>query len=467
MLKPRSILQLTLSGFIAISCLLFIALFLAGRQVRTLGANSQAMLSQSVRGLEYVRVISEQAGDMERNARQFLVTRDRNLVGVYTERRAVFLEAIDNLGQLDSDSRMQEMLQQLATTESLNHQTMFAGGNASAGNRNYRSILEHSRSIGDYQGTQALSRLDAINAETETMLGFLRLQAILLASAALGLAALFTVLITRPLMQLQKAINQLGSGSFADQVSVKGPADLVSLGSSLDWLRARLQKLEKQRSSFFRHISHEFKTPLAAIQESGALLREEVAGSLNPGQLRLLEIQAGNCRKLQQLIDQLLRFQTEIQIGLNNMPQPVHLERIIEQVCNDHQYGLESGNIRLSLETSPVEVSGDAEQLRVIIDNLLSNAIRYSQSGQTILIRMFSEGGQAVLDVIDEGPGIPEPEREKIFEAFYQGSIRPDGSTQGNGLGLAIVREYLDMNRGTITLLPAASGAHFRVSIEL
>jgi two-component system sensor histidine kinase GlrK len=467
MIKPRSILQLTLTGFIAISCLLFIALFLAGRQVRTLGSNSQTILSQAVRGLEYVRVISEQAGDMERNARQFLVTRDRNLAAVYTERRQAFLEAIDQLRQLDGDPIQQQLLQQLSETEATNHNVITAMAEGIAAPRNYTSILEPSRRIGDYQGMQALSRLETINRETETMQAFLRMQTILLVTAALGFATLFTILITRPLLQLQKAINQLGSGAFTEPVSVTGPTDLVNLGHSLDWLRSRLQKLEKQRSSFFRHISHEFKTPLAAIRESGSLLRDEVTGTLNSRQLRLLDIQAGNCQKLQTLIDQLLRFQTEIQIGLNNMPQTLRLDRIIDEVLADHQYGIETGNITINRETVPVEISGDAEQLRVIIDNLLSNAIRYSPNGGTILLRLFIEDEQAVLDVIDQGPGVPVEEQEKIFDAFFQGANRPLARTPGNGLGLAIVREYLDMNKGRICLLPAPSGAHFRVNIEL
>ena len=289
--KPRSILQLTLTGFIAISCLLFVALFLAGRQVSTLGSNSQAILGNAVRGLEYVRVISEQAGDMERNARQFQVTRDRNLLAVYTERRESFLEAIENLYLLDNEPEQIMLLQQLKEIELANHQDMILMAQDRSHNSNYLSILAPSRRVGDYQGMLALSRLESISKETDTMLGFLRMQGILLSSAALALAALFTLLITRPLMQLQKAISQLGTGRFSEPVSVKGPADLVTLGNSLDWLRSRLQKLEKQRSSFFRHISHEFKTPLAAIQESSALLRDEVAGTLNSKKLRLLDIQ--------------------------------------------------------------------------------------------------------------------------------------------------------------------------------
>lgn len=465
--KPRSILQLTLTGFIAISCLLFVALFLAGRQVSTLGSNSQAILGNAVRGLEYVRVISEQAGDMERNARQFQVTRDRNLLAVYTERRESFLEAIENLYLLDNEPEQIMLLQQLKEIELANHQDMILMAQDRSHNSNYLSILAPSRRVGDYQGMLTLSRLESISKETDTMLGSLRMQAILLSSAALALAALFTLLITRPLMQLQKAISQLGTGRFSEPVSVKGPADLVTLGNSLDWLRSRLQKLEKQRSSFFRHISHEFKTPLAAIQESSALLRDEVAGTLNSKQLRLLDIQGGNCQRLQLLIDQLLRFQTEIQIGLNNMPQALRLDKVIEQVISDNQYGIESGSITMELETVPVEISGDAEQLRVIFDNLLSNAINYSPSGESIIIRFYIEDNQAVVEVIDHGLGIVKSEREKIFDAFYQGSNRPQGTARGNGLGLAIVREYLDMNRGSITVLPSEQGAIFRVCIAL
>lgn len=149
------------------------------------------------------------------------------------------------------------------------------------------------------------------------------------------------------------------------------------------------------------------------------------------------------------------------------MPQALRLDKVIEQVISDNQYGIESGSITMELETVPVEISGDAEQLRVIFDNLLSNAINYSPSGESIIIRFYIEDNQAVVEVIDHGLGIVKSEREKIFDAFYQGSNRPQGTARGNGLGLAIVREYLDMNRGSITVLPSEQGAIFRVCIAL
>src|SRR5690606_28413123 len=123
--------------------------------------------------------------------------------------------------------------------------------------------------------------------------------------------------------------------------------DLSSLGSRLDWLRSRLGKLERQRSSFFRHVSHEFKTPLAAMQESSALLKDEVVGPLNAEQKEILRIQGSNCQRLQALIDDLLRYHMESFSVLNAMPREVRRGKVVEQVVAAHELTIKSERLSL------------------------------------------------------------------------------------------------------------------------
>jgi two-component system sensor histidine kinase GlrK len=100
----------------------------------------------------------------------------------------------------------------------------------------------------------------------------------------------------------------------------------------------------------------------------------------------------------------------------------------------------------------------------VVLDNLLSNAIKFSPEKGLIAFKLYKDRGDAVLEVADEGPGIPEPEREKVFEAFYRSVDQPIAVVKGSGLGLSIVKEYVTLHRGRVEILEGP-GARFRIRL--
>jgi two-component system sensor histidine kinase GlrK len=118
----------------------------------------------------------------------------------------------------------------------------------------------------------------------------------------------------------------------------------------------------------------------------------------------------------------------------------------------------------------PAMVIGDAERLRTIVDNLLSNAIKYSPRNGAIELTLNTQDGFAVLDVMDQGPGVAPGDRSRIFESFYQGPVPAEGRIKGSGLGLAIAREYAVAHGGRIEVLDRADGtrgAWFRLWLPL
>ena len=121
-------------------------------------------------------------------------------------------------------------------------------------------------------------------------------------------------------------------------------------------------------------------------------------------------------------------------------------------------------SLTIQRECDKTSMMGDAAKLRVVIDNLLSNAIKYSPIGGTIVIRLGKRDETAILEVIDDGPGISTDEREKIFDPFYRSKTALDNGTKGTGLGLAIVRDYVEMHHGTVSSI-ASTGARFRVML--
>jgi len=281
---------------------------------------------------------------------------------------------------------------------------------------------------------------------------------------AVLLIAWFTYLIAKPISQVSAGIQALGQGQFAHPIQIEGPGDLVRLGEQLDWLRERLVTLEAQKTRFLQHISHELKTPLTALREGSDLLSSGVVGNLNAEQREIARILQENSIELRKLIEGLLNYSAVHAQASYLDAKIVPLNDLVRRVLNDRKLAIVSKGIRIELDTETVAAYCDEGKIRVVLDNLLSNAIKYSPERGLISFRLYKEQGDAVFEVSDEGPGIPELEREKVFEAFYKGIDPPLAAVKGSGLGLAIVKEYVTLHRGRIEILEGP-GAHFRIRL--
>jgi two-component system sensor histidine kinase GlrK len=277
------------------------------------------------------------------------------------------------------------------------------------------------------------------------------------AGIALALAILFAVLIARPIRQLDQAIRQMGTADFTHRIEVNGPQDLRYLGQRLEWLR------------FLRHVSHELKTPLTAVREGVELLRDNVGGKLSAEQREIVRIVRDNTLSLQKLIEDLLTYHQTRAMEPQTLG-PVLLPDVLRRVVKEHKLAALARMIAFEAKLKPALVVGDAEKIRTIIDNLVSNAIKYSPRSGTIALNLASDGEFAILDVIDQGHGVEARERQQIFDSFYQGRPPAEGRVKGSGLGLAIAREYAVAHGGRIEALERADGgpgARFRLWLPL
>jgi two-component system sensor histidine kinase GlrK len=279
----------------------------------------------------------------------------------------------------------------------------------------------------------------------------------------------FIVLIARPIRQIDEAIRRLGAGEFSAEVVVGGPQDLQDLGARLEWMRGRLLWLEEQKNRFLRQVSHELKTPLTAVREGAELLNEEVGGKLSPEQREISEIIRHNSIELQKLIEDLLSYgasqfhKTALAVG------PVSVKEVFRRVAEDQKLALRAKGVRLEMDTPDVTVAADSEKLRIILDNLLSNAIRFSPPGGTVLATARADGACCDLEVTDEGPGIAREVRDRMFDPFYQGRHTAEGLVRGTGIGLSVVREFVHAHGGTVEVVDDAGkrGARLRVRLPL
>jgi two-component system sensor histidine kinase GlrK len=143
----------------------------------------------------------------------------------------------------------------------------------------------------------------------------------------------------------------------------------------------------------------------------------------------------------------------------------VALEGLVRDAVRPHELVMQSKGQRLTLELEKLNAEADAEKLVSIVDNLVGNAVKFTPPGGAITVGMRAEGGNARIDVIDSGPGVPAEEREAIFNSFFRGRAKASGRVEGTGLGLAIAREYAEAHGGRIEVVARSSGAHFRVTL--
>ncbi|UGA40731.1 HAMP domain-containing histidine kinase [Chromobacterium haemolyticum] len=221
--------------------------------------------------------------------------------------------------------------------------------------------------------------------------------------------------------------------------------------------------LEEQKGRFFRQASHELKTPLAAIHEAAALLREEVIGRLSAQQQEIVAILQNNAQTLRQRVEALLRYDAGQWLSETLTVETFDLPALITerlQVCRPL---LQAKRLAAEVQGDAERVNGDRSKVETILDNLLINAIRHSPAGSALNIRHGRDGGGVWLEISDQGPGVPEAYREKIFEPFWSGSPPPD-ELPGTGLGLAMARGFAQLMRGELTLEPTPqNGACFRL----
>jgi two-component system sensor histidine kinase GlrK len=469
---PRSFLKFILLGFLLVSLPLVYALGELILSLDRLQTQSEQAVQQAAQAGRASRQLYEHGVTLERVVRQYLILDDSALLDDYGRVRQEFRQTAQQLSRLPLEPRQQTALAALIDAEDRLHAQLVA---PRAAETQAQLANGFARLV---DGAQTM--LTATNQLTERAIEHLQetasqgrqkwlVMTLATVAIALMLAILFAVLIARPIRQLDQAIRQMGTADFTHAIEVNGPQDLRYLGQRLEWLRSRLHDLEEQQNRFLRHVSHELKTPLTAVREGAELLRDQVGGELAPEQQEIVRIVRENTLQLQKLIEDLLTYHQTRAME----PQtrgPVSLPEVIRRVVKEHKLAALARLIRFETRLAPATTIGDADKVRTIVDNLVSNAIKYSPRSGAVEIALSTKRGFAVVDVIDEGRGVDPREREQIFESFYQGSAPVDGRVKGSGLGLAIAREYALGHGGRIEVQDRADGKHgaqFRLWLPL
>lgn len=287
-----------------------------------------------------------------------------------------------------------------------------------------------------------------IERSQATVLGW----GLVLLAFALALGVLAAGWLSRQLGALRRYAQAVTAGERATLPPVAG--EFADLGQALETMRARLEG-KQYVERYVQALTHEMKSPLAAIRASAELLETPLPA---PDQARFATSIGGQSERLAQMIDRML--------ALAEVEHRRHLEstqilvaaRLLETVAADCGPRLEAKQQLLQLRTqADSSLSGDAFLLRQAIDNLVDNASSFAPAGSTIRIEASKNASTLEIRVFDDGPGIPDYARDRVFERFYS-LPRPDGGDRSSGLGLSFVAQVAELHGGSVSLENRAEG---------
>jgi signal transduction histidine kinase len=276
-----------------------------------------------------------------------------------------------------------------------------------------------------------------------------------------GALLLFSGLIAsmrRPLEELVEASGRLATGDRSARVKVGGLSETATLGAAFNEMAAELEleashrdQLDRLKDEFVLTASHELRSPLTSVQGFAELLMLE-RDSLTAKQVETVEIILDNCRHLTHLLNDLLDLARSDAGRLSIRPQPTEVAPLIDDAVRTMRAQTESANQTLVQQIAPglPKLNVEADRIRQVLVNLLTNAHEYSPEGAFIEVTARAVGAEVEIAVNDNGPGIPESQLEHIFERFTRGDAGLTQRVGGTGLGLAISKSLVELHGGAI-----------------
>jgi len=263
----------------------------------------------------------------------------------------------------------------------------------------------------------------------------------------------------RPLDKLAREVEQREPDNLAALDASTAPREVVPLIERLNRLFTRIDASLQKERRFTADAAHELRTPVAAIKAQAQVAR---AASGDAERIHALDNAILGCDRAAHLIDQLLTL-ARVDTLDRSVAEPCQLRDIAaETIAALAPAALRKGVQLELLAGNTVEVRGNPELLRVLLRNLLDNAVKHTPPSTSVQVGITHESGAVCLSVSDNGPGIPEQECDKVLERFY----RPlDTQASGSGLGLSIVKRIAEVHDASLQMAPTNEGRGLRVTV--
>ncbi len=434
------------------------------------------------------------APQLESAPLKFLVTRDLLYIDRVRELQQSFELQLDRLEALELSDHVREESDRLrrlwdgSALAKFPHPAQLEGGLAPEDEELMRVSL-----VSGVEGIRAqLGRVNAAIREAierkanRTFAAARRAQTASWILVAVALAFVVPILaltlwsIREPLRRLEEGTRSVARGVYSyPRLDDSRSDEFADIAVSFNQMVARLGELDQMKRDFLSHISHELRTPLVAMDETNRLLLEEIPGPLTEKQRKLLDLNLDGSQRLAEMISKLLDLARLEERAVLFESQSNDLVELVSNVVDGflasaRELGL---SIAFAAPERPVLADCDRDRIIQLVGNLIDNALKYSPDGSSVEVRVLPAGElrrrpaepdlppAAGIQVADRGPGVPDEEKERIFEKFHQVG-RP--RTGGVGLGLAICTQIVDAHQGAIWVEDRdPSGSVFCVSLPV
>lgn len=278
---------------------------------------------------------------------------------------------------------------------------------------------------------------------------------------ALGAALLVARRLTAPLRRLTGAARALESGEPQARAGIaNAPGEIGELSRAFDRLAQTLADQADARQALLAEIAHELRTPLAILRGNCEAM---VDGVERPTPERLSSLH-DEVLRLEGLVTDLETLAASEAASLRLEPRPVDLAGVARDALTLLDGRAAAAGVRLASDLTGVVAQGDRARLTQILENLLSNALKFTPAGGTITVTVARAGDRAIMEVRDTGRGIPAGEVPHVFERHWRGSAAAD--TSGRGIGLAVVDELVRAHHGTVSVSSEVGrGSRFTVTL--
>jgi signal transduction histidine kinase len=290
-------------------------------------------------------------------------------------------------------------------------------------------------------------RMDNASTFTEMhylIVGFLLISAVVIFVAMILLARQ----LVHPLKQLQLATEQIAQEDFAIDIKINRNDELGQLAIQFQKMAQRLAENDQLKKDFINNVSHDFQSPLLNIQGYANVLKD--AENTEEERVQYLEIIEQETKRLSALTKQLLLLSSLDQKNLPIEKKVFSLDQQLKDLLFAKRWKLDDKQMELVYALEPIEIYADQHLMEQVWDNLLSNAIRYSEVKGKIIVTCTREADAVVVSIRDFGIGIPEDSLEKVKDRFYR--VDSSRSSQSSGLGLAIVTEIVGRHNGEFSI---------------
>lgn len=297
----------------------------------------------------------------------------------------------------------------------------------------------------------------------DSMLLFMIVLVITSTVVGTALTSLWSRYFLDPVKKLVAAMERIADGDFSVRLEDSSSAkEILEIYTGFNMMAHELQAVETLQSDFVSNVSHEFKTPINAI-EGYATLLQGVEGA-SPEQSRYIDKILFNTRRLSQLVGNILLLSKVDNQTIQAKPTSFRLDEQIRQSIVLLEPEWEKKDIEFDVDLESMEYTGYENLLMHVWNNLIGNAIKFDPEGGFVGIGLKRQGNKAVFTIDDSGPGIPEEARKHVFNKFYQ--TDSSHKSEGSGLGLALVKQIVALSGGTVSTENRPEGG-CRFTVEL